>query len=136
MLRVLASPTQTFPYASTIRRLNLSHVAKDLSDPLVACLSSCVNVERLTMTGATSVSSSALYRVVRGMSDLVAIDLSDIPLVEDEVIAAVAQRCARLQGLNLSGCKKLTDRGILEIAKHCPMLKRVSFSHLSYVEWC
>lgn len=126
MLRVLSSRDQTFPYASTIRRLNLTNIAEQLNDPLFLCLSVCTQVERLTMAGASQVSVGALYRVVQGMTELVAVDFTDVANCQDEVVEIMAEQNPRLQGLNLSGCRKITDSGLLAVAKHCPLLKRVS----------
>lgn len=125
MLVTLASKTQTFPYASFIRRLNFSGLAENMSDHILLRLVGCHRLERLTLSSCSSVSDDAIIKMLRNVPDLVALDLSDCKLVTDATIVAAAEGCPKLQGLNLTGCKNLTDIG-LGALRQCRALRRVS----------
>jgi F-box and leucine-rich repeat protein GRR1 len=60
------------------------------------------------------------------MPELVALDLTNVKGVTDETVVSLAKGCPRLQGLNLSGCRLVSDAGILAVAQHCRLLRRVS----------
>ena len=79
-----------------------------------------------------NISRDALRRVVSGMKALVAVDLSQVGAVEEQVMLEISERCERLQGLNLSGCKMVVDEGMKAIAERCRMLRRVSHRSRSY----
>lgn len=128
MLQVIASPDQTFPYASFIRRLNFSSLHDQLSDEVLRRLGPCTRLERLTLAGCKQLGSEALVGLLTRCDRLIALDLSDVPEAGDEVAEAIARHCLRVQGLNLSGCKELTDKGLEAIARGCPELRRVSFT--------
>ncbi|THH29134.1 hypothetical protein EUX98_g5049 [Antrodiella citrinella] len=50
-----------------------------------------------------------------------------------QAIVALASSTKRLQGINLGGCKKLTDQGVLALAANCPLLRRVKLSHVEQI---
>ncbi len=112
---------------TSIRRLNLTSnsIAGWLTDDLLEPFHRCSRVERLTLTGASRLSTQALKKVVGGMPALVAVDLSQVAAVEEQVMVQIARRCDRLQGMNLSGCKMVGDEGMSAIAGQCGMLRRV-----------
>jgi F-box and leucine-rich repeat protein GRR1 len=97
-----------------------------MPDDLFVGLEACHRVERLTLTGATHLSAWALKRVISGMPKLVAVDLSKAKNVDDSVVAAIGEHCPRIQGLNLSHCKAVGDKGIMALAKSSKLLRRVS----------
>jgi hypothetical protein len=121
----------TFPYPNFIRRLNFSSIAPQITDGILARLSPCIYIERLTLTSCTAISSSALCDLLGHCRRLIALDLSEVTIVEDSVLEEVARSCKKLQGLNLSGCMRVTDSGVEAIARGCPGLRRVRATSLS-----
>lgn len=124
-VRVITSPSPLLPYALTVRRLSFNGFSKHLSDRLFRDIVACKNLERVTMPGATNLSSSALCEVFANLEELVAIDLSGVTAVDDSVVSTIAAKCRRVQGLNLSRCNKVGDEGLLAIARNLRMLRRV-----------
>lgn len=115
----------TFHYPSFVRRLNFSSLSEEMSDKILAKLSPCIYLERLTLAGCGTLSSGALIDIVTSCERLVALDLSDVVATTDEVLEAVATHCTKLQGLNLTGCTQVTNRGVEAIARGCAGLRRI-----------
>lgn len=114
------------PYSMSIRRINLSSMASTLRDHLLYPLMACKRVERLALPNAEKVSSAALAAVVGCMPDLLAVDLSGCAMLDDQVLRTLAEKCPRVQGLNLTGCKRVGDGGMQAIAAKHQGLRRVS----------
>lgn len=116
----------TFPYPDFIRRLNFSSLAQSITDPILLRLLPCTHLERLTLASCTSLTTPTLITLLSHCSRLVALDVSDVVGVEDAVLQQVGQTCRGLQGLNLSGCTRVTNLGVEAIAAGCSKLRRVS----------
>lgn len=125
-VRVIKSRKLTLPYATQVRRLYLAGLSDGLTDNLLVGLEKCHRMERLTLSKATGLTNQALRRIIEGMPDLVAIDLCEVGGTDDTVVKTIAERCSRIQGLNLSGCKSVGDEGVLAIATKSKLLRRVS----------
>lgn len=125
LLYTLSRSTQTFPYSLLIRRLNFSFLGENINDKLLARLSSCERLERLTLGGCREITDTGLLRLLEKAEGLIALDVSEIVNLTDAVIDLVGERCRRLQGLNVSSCKKVTDKGIISVASRCKSLRRV-----------
>lgn len=126
MLAVLGSEESTFPYASYIRRLNFTSLNSEISDKTLLRFQECTRLERLTLAECSTLSSDAIVRMLHSAgSQLVALDMSEVKNVDDAVLEEVGRTCHRLQGLNLSGCSKVTTKGVEAIAMGCPSLRRV-----------
>lgn len=124
------APHRTFKYAHFVRRLNLGNIADAMSDHSFFRLRTCARLERLTLQGCLKLSDSVLAAVLGdgNMQELVALDLTNVKLVTDRTVVALARGCPRLQGLNLSGCRLVTDEGVTAIAEGCKLLRRVGRS--------
>ncbi|KAF7728054.1 SCF ubiquitin ligase complex subunit [Apophysomyces ossiformis] len=132
------SKSLMFPYTTFIRRLNLSTVGKDVTDEYLACLNVCERLERITLTGCSSLTDEGLLALLSGSAckNLVSMDLSDISNVTDATIRMIAANCPKLQGLNLSMCKEegftgVTDCGIVKLAERCTGLRRIKLNNCS-----
>ncbi|KAK4684638.1 F-box and leucine-rich repeat protein GRR1, partial [Tremellales sp. Uapishka_1] len=140
-LRVIIAKDPSLPYAASVRRITLASMTDVLTDDLFLPLEKCTRMERLTLAGATHLSSRAMRQVLKGMSDLMAIDLSmsksqedtAVRGVNDDVLATIAKSCTRLQGLNLSGCRVVGDDGILQIAECTRNLRRIKIPNCNFV---
>ncbi|KAG9299493.1 hypothetical protein G9A89_020664 [Geosiphon pyriformis] len=133
LLFTISRPTQTFPYALLIRRLNFSFLGENVTDGILAPLSACERLERLTLGGCRRLTDVGLLGLLDKANGLVALDVSDIENLTDDVIELVGQKCRRLQGLNVSLCKKLTDKSIITVASRCRSLRRVGLIKLSSI---
>lgn len=125
-----ARPPATFPYAHFIRRLNLMNITEGIDDRVFHHLRPCARLERLTLQGCSKLTDDALETVLGhgNMPELVALDLTNVRLLTDVTISALAVGCPRLQGLNLTGCGAVTDEGIVKVAENCRLLRRVRLS--------
>jgi len=94
-------------------------------------LKACVKAERMTLGPRSITSPEAMCKVFGSMPNLVAIDLSGITRVDDQVIKTLAQTCRGLQGLNLNGCRLVGDEAVCLLAANCKNLRRVSDSPFS-----
>ncbi|ESK94429.1 scf e3 ubiquitin ligase complex f-box protein grra [Moniliophthora roreri MCA 2997] len=130
LTKLLASPRQTFTYASFIRRLNFLSIGQELKDDTFSVLSKCDRLERLTLVGCSDLSTNTLSRVLPSFPNLVAIDLTGVENTSDKAIIGLASVAKRLQGINLGGCKNVSGEGVFALAKNCPLLRRVKLSGL------
>ncbi|KAG0293257.1 SCF ubiquitin ligase complex subunit [Linnemannia gamsii] len=128
MAQTMALPSTIFPYANYIRRLNLSFIASEVTDPILIQFEPCVQLERLLLAGSNKATITGLQRVLSGCSGLYSLDLSDIPAVTDALIEYVAENCPRLHTLYVGSCSSITDDSIVKLAKSCLQLKRIKLS--------
>lgn len=128
LVRVLLTPVPrlTLPYPNYVRRISLVALGQYLTDEYFLGLAQCHRVERLTLSGASQVSSFALRAVIEKMPDLVAVDLASTPGTDYTVLEAIGANCPRLHGLNLSGCKDVDANGVMALTRGCKVLRRVS----------
>jgi F-box and leucine-rich repeat protein GRR1 len=120
------SPRTTFNYPYFIKRLNLSTLANQASDGVLAPFKDCKRIERLTLTGCHMLSDYSVEKVIQGNTSLLALDVTRINNLTDKTILAVAQNCYRLQGLNISDCRQISNEALEQVAYSCRNLKRVS----------
>jgi F-box and leucine-rich repeat protein GRR1 len=97
----------------------LTELAGELEDPLLDGLELCSRVDRMTMTDSPKVSTQGLRKFVGGLKEVTA--------VEDTVVVTMAEKCERLQSLNLTGCKGVGDTGLKALAEHGKASRRVSW---------
>jgi F-box and leucine-rich repeat protein GRR1 len=133
MARMLKRPKQLFPYARFIRRLNFLALGSDLRDDTLVVFSRCSRLERLTLTGCKMVTPHSLEKLLTCSPNLVALDLTDVVDTTTEVVSAFAAVAKRLQGINLSGCSKVTDAALIALGDNCPLLRRVKLSGVKQI---
>jgi F-box and leucine-rich repeat protein GRR1 len=126
LLKTLRKPVAAFDYARFLRRINLSFLPEHVADAILLNLSSCRNLERLTLTGCARVTDRGLCDVISRNTGLVALDVHGLSEITDLSILCLARRAANLQGLNLTRCVKIRDDAIMTIAASCANLRRVS----------
>lgn len=136
-----------FSYRDFVRRLNLSALADKVNDGSVMPLAECTRIERMTLTGCIRLTDSGLIALVSGNSHLYSLDVSLPPQssndglndhITEASIDAIAENCPRLQGLNISGCQRISNESLVRLAQHCRYLKRVcwpSISPLCFLSW-
>lgn len=127
--QTLSAPRPYFAYRHFIRRLNLSALAPELNDGSVESLEMCSRVERLTMTGCKRITDAGLLKLLRNNTGLLALDISGMEDITENSINAVAEKCSRLQGLNISNCTKISVASLVQLAQSCRFIKRVSSFH-------
>ncbi|CAO3633729.1 unnamed protein product [Cunninghamella blakesleeana] len=132
------APILTFPYASFIRRVNLSSLSTQVTNSQLAAIKACHRLERITLIGCSSITDEGLLELLslKVGKHIMSIDLSDVTKISDKAIIAIANHCPRLQGLNLSMCKDdhekcsgVTDAGITTLAKKCRQLRRIKLNN-------
>lgn len=126
---IQATQQTTFPYASFIRRINLSPLSILIEDLHVMTLRSCKRLERLTLAGCSKLTDIGLCTLINAIGPkLSSIDLSDVYQITDATIIEAAKSCPQLQGFNLSMNRShhgITDSSIIRLAAQCTQLKRV-----------
>ena len=125
VVKTLVSDDATFDYARLIKRLNLTFLAKEISDGTLASLSMCKRLERLTLTNCRELTDSGLRNLIPNNPGLLALDLSNLSQLTDGTINMIAENCTRLQGLNIAGCNKITNASLVKLSQSCKLLKRV-----------
>ncbi|KAK8045790.1 F-box domain-containing protein [Apiospora saccharicola] len=133
--QTLALDQPTFAYPEFIKRLNLAALAPNVSDGSVLPLAVCSRVERLTLTNCKDLSDDGLIALVRNNPNLLALDISQDSKINNEVskiteasIFAIAENCRRLQGLNVSGCKNISNESMVALAESCKYIKRLKLN--------
>ncbi|KAI8059879.1 hypothetical protein BC940DRAFT_227134, partial [Gongronella butleri] len=130
--------TWAYPYASFVRRINLSSLSTNVHDQHLALLAQCHRIERITLIGCTALTDDGLTGLLSECVGeyVTSVDLSDITTITDQSIFKIAAKCPSLQGLNLSMCHEdqsrctdVTDASICQIAASCPQLRRIKLSN-------
>ncbi|KAF9436427.1 SCF ubiquitin ligase complex subunit [Entomortierella beljakovae] len=111
-----------------IRRLNLSLLGPELNDSILMQFASCVRLERLLLAGSVNITRTGLNKILYSCPGLYSLDLSDIPVVTDELIESVSTECPRLHTLYLGSCSSITDESVVKLAANCSQLKRIKLS--------
>lgn len=125
--RVLNAKEPSLPYATAVKRINLSAVTNGpIDDHIFEPWKACVRAERLTLGKNTKVSARALRTVLKEMPKLIALDLAKVMLCDDSVIRTLAETCEDLQGLNINGCVMVGDEAMKLVADKCRSMRRVS----------
>ncbi|KAF9207546.1 SCF ubiquitin ligase complex subunit [Haplosporangium sp. Z 27] len=124
----MTSSNTIFPYADYIRRLNLSVLGPELTDTMLTQFASCSRLERLLLAGSVNITATGLNRVLPSFTELLSLDLSEIPTVTDELLGNVATDCPRLHTLYLGSCAAITDESVMRLANNCHQLKRIKLS--------
>ncbi|KAJ6258418.1 hypothetical protein Dda_6458 [Drechslerella dactyloides] len=123
----------SFPYASLIKRLNLTTLVETLNDGTVLALSACNRLERLTLTNCSHVTDTSIMPVLENNPRLLALDLSGLVDVTDLSMAVISKNCKKLQGLNITNCKKTTDASMVAVAANCTHLKRLKLNECDQI---
>ncbi|KAJ6102235.1 hypothetical protein N7486_004662 [Penicillium sp. IBT 16267x] len=129
----VGNPESLFTYADLIKRLNLSALARDVSDGTVVPFTQCKRIERLTLTNCSELSDKGVSDLVEGNRHLQALDVSDLRHLTDHTLYTVSRNCPRLQGLNITGCNRVTDDSLLVISQSCRHIKRLKLNGVTLV---
>ncbi|KAG7289302.1 hypothetical protein NEMBOFW57_005669 [Staphylotrichum longicolle] len=141
--QTLSLESPYFSYRDFVRRLNLTTLADRLSDGSVMPLAGCKRIERLTLTGCTNLTDSGLIALVTNSSQLYSLDISLDPSKTDTIqhdhiteasIDAVTENCPRLQGLNISGCQRISSESLARLAQRCKSIKRLKLNDCNQVQ--
>ncbi|KAL3863368.1 hypothetical protein ACJMK2_005126 [Sinanodonta woodiana] len=109
--------------AACIRSLFLSVRNLD-SEMLFFAAESCLNLERLEVSGVFCVNDELLFSLSEGCPHLEDLGLKGCTQVTDEGVCRVAQSCP-LKKIVLAGINNLTDRSIITLANNCHMLHEI-----------
>ncbi|KAK3600851.1 hypothetical protein CHS0354_014217 [Potamilus streckersoni] len=109
--------------AACIKSLFLSVRNLD-SEMLFFVAESCLNLERLEVSGVFCVNDKLLFSLSEGCPRLEDLGLKGCTQVTDEGVCRVAQSCP-LKKIVLAGINNLTDRSIITLANNCHMLHEI-----------
>ncbi|KAL2268939.1 hypothetical protein VTJ83DRAFT_3785 [Remersonia thermophila] len=132
-----------FDYRHFVKRINLAALAPDVSDGTVMPLSECNRVERLTLTGCNKLTDTGLVALITNSHHLYSLDVSAQPPlstvtsndhITDASINALAENCPQLQGLNISGCHRISNESLIHLAKSCRYLRRLKLNDCGQVQ--
>ncbi len=125
--------TNMFPYASLIKRLNLTSVVSHVTDDQLSAFKDCNSLERLTLTNCVNLNDEPLASILNNNPNLQSIDITQVSNITDNTINALATTCKRLQGLYATKCSQITDNSIIELANNCKLLKRIKLTQCDKV---
>ncbi|KAK3308364.1 uncharacterized protein B0T15DRAFT_106438 [Chaetomium strumarium] len=142
--RTLALENPYFAYRDFVKRLNLSALAGRVNDGSVMPLAACTRVERLTLTGCANLTDLGVIALVSSSSRLYSLDVSMGPSsttadvafndqISETSIYAIAKHCPRLQGLNVSGCRRISNESLIQLARNCRQIKRLKFNNCTQI---
>lgn len=144
--RTLSTPQDMlmFAYKDFVKRLNLTCLADQVNDGSVLPLRVCTNVERLTLTNChPGLTDTGLVSLLENNTRLLALDVSvamksngdpeSDTMITEQSIDVLAARCHQLQGLNISGCLKVTNESLIKVAEQCRKIKRLKLNYCSQV---
>ncbi|KAL2168874.1 hypothetical protein VTG60DRAFT_6776 [Thermothelomyces hinnuleus] len=134
-----------FSYRDFVRRLNLAALADKVNDGSVQPLAECTRVERLTLTGCSNLTDSGIIALVKNNKHLYSLDVSlsattntGGPVFRDHIteasIDAITENCPRLQGLNISGCQRVSNESLVRLAQRCKYLKRLKLNDCTQLQ--
>ncbi|KAK4153064.1 hypothetical protein C8A00DRAFT_34246 [Chaetomidium leptoderma] len=135
--QTLSLENPSFAYRNFVRRLNLAALAENINDGSVMPLAGCTRVERLTLTGCSNLTDTGLIALVSNNSHLYSLDVSlpsssaDAVLrdhITEASIDAITENCPRLQGLNISGCHRISNQSLVRLAHRCRYIKRLKLN--------
>ena len=133
VVQSLRSSQTAFDYHHFVKRLNLSHLGNQVSDGALLPFQHCNRIERLTLTNCEKLSDLSIARVIDGNRSLMALDVSNIAIT-DVTMDAIARNCYRLQGLNISNCRRVGNEALVAVAENCHQLKRLKFNGCSQID--
>lgn len=116
-----------FEYRDFIKRLNLAALSDRVNDGSVAPLGICTTIERLTLTNCQGLTDHGLIELIKGNSRLLALDISGDTQITEVAINVLADECPRLQGLNITGCGRISNESMIKVAENCRSIKRVGY---------
>lgn len=136
LLRTLKQPlaSQTVPYSTYIRRLNLTNLTGEMTDELLSGVAVCTRLERLTLANCTALSDASLVPVLQQNSGLQSVDVTNVSHITDATIQALLPSKRRLQGLYATGCANISNAAIVALATECRLLKRIKVNSCPNVE--
>ena len=112
-----------------LRSLSLCGCRRLTDASLIAIGNCSVFLEDLSISRCSLwLTDIGLSALVRGCSNLTALDISQSEQVTDASLIEMSRCCHNLQALKLSKCIKVTDRGLLAVCTGCP---RLSDFHVS-----
>lgn len=122
----LNEPKPYFAYTDFVKRLNLQALADQVSDGSVTPFAACTRIERLTLTNCAGLTDHGLMALLKGSSNLLALDICGDDQITHQSIELLADHCPKLQGLNISECHLITNESMVKLADSCRHIKRVS----------
>ncbi|CDK26353.1 unnamed protein product [Kuraishia capsulata CBS 1993] len=134
--RVMQMPVQeaSWNYRLYVKRLNLSVIPNLVTNDFLGMFNHSKNLERLTLVNCDKLHSSSIASVLTGCSRLQSLDVSGVKDVSDDLYQALALNCPRLQGLYAPNSDSVSKEAVLALVRNCPLLKRLKLSECSEID--
>ncbi|XP_052746254.1 S-phase kinase-associated protein 2 [Bicyclus anynana] len=114
---------------SGLRKLSLENLA--LNEATQIIIGKCSNMETLNLTMAQGVTPDGLTAILEGCNSLQSLNVSWCNLSEPSLEALVEKLPPKLQRLNLSGARTLSDDMVVTLVGRCPRLLELDLSDCS-----
>ncbi|KAK0748647.1 hypothetical protein B0T21DRAFT_420833 [Apiosordaria backusii] len=83
----------------------------------------CHNLYSTTLEGCRNFQRPTLHTLLKTNKQLVHINLTGLPAVNNATCKIISRECPQLETLNVSGCKQMDARGIRFVIEGCPKLR-------------
>ncbi|XP_018572656.1 protein AMN1 homolog [Anoplophora glabripennis] len=96
--------------------INLTSATVD--DDVLNILNACKNVKKLylTRTGGTQITNTVLKNLLKCTNQLCLFVITNCEEVNDGVLECLTDHCSHLMGLDVGGCKNVTDDGVKRLS--------------------
>lgn len=112
-----------------LRKLSLESVR--LSEQAQRLIGNCTNLETLNLTMARGITAEGLTSILEGCTSLQSLNISWCNLNEAALLVVVTMLPQKLQRLNISGARIMTDEMVGRLAARCPRLLELDLSDCS-----
>ncbi|KAJ8913956.1 hypothetical protein NQ315_015194 [Exocentrus adspersus] len=114
----------------TTSHINLTSATVD--DDMLHILTRCKNVRKLylTRTGTNNVTNRGLRNLLKCTNQLHLFVITNCDEVDDTVLECLSEYCPHLTGLDVGGCKNITDCGVKKLSA----LKNLTWLTLSQTQ--
>ncbi|ODQ67246.1 RNI-like protein, partial [Nadsonia fulvescens var. elongata DSM 6958] len=123
----------TTNYSAIIKRLNFLSHADILDDISLSAFSSCIYLERISLTNCKNITDSSLVEVLKNNPNVISLDITNVGSLSDKIPFMLSEHCLKLQTLYASNCTQFTDAGIQSLAMNCRYLKRVKLTNCANI---
>ena len=117
-----------------LKHVNLDRVQRLTDDGMTAIGESLKQLEELSIAHCLAVTDRGLYTFSQYTnSELSGLNLMGCRKITDDGVAAMAEKLTALKSLSLKFCNKVSDRGALAVSHNCLQLENLDFTDLYQV---
>lgn len=102
--------------------LDVSHCHQLRDEDLSMIMKACYRLTYLNVSDCSQLTNKGFFDIARNLPQLITLDIS-YSQISDGLLLEILTQCRRLEYLNISHCKNLTEKGILHALKQGPTLR-------------